>query len=209
MRAPLLAMLLLSSVALADRGALSVDIGGGGVATTVPALQVEVPKSTISFDVSLWLGLRYALKNNLELSVTGFFEPPATIFQNDVRLATSSGTYPGTTRHLFMRGGAQAGARLLFGMRFKLHIGLEAGWCQSVYSEMQHFDVSREEAVNYGLGLSNVSQPSFVISPLLGIEWVGGDKWSLLVLPRAQLMLGGPLAWALVIPLQFSWSWYL
>lgn len=204
------ALLLLSAPALADRGALTVDIAGGGVATAVPALHAETPKSTLSFDASIWLGGRYALNNVLELSVSGFFEPPATVFQNDVRFVTGSGTYPGTTRHQFLRFGAQAGVRLVLGMRFRFHVGVEAGWCQQAYSKLQHFDVSNAEAaVDYGLSLPDESHANLVLSPLLGVEWAAGDSWSLAVLPRAQLMLGNGFSWAVIVPLQFSWSWYL
>jgi len=203
--------LLLSTVALADRGALTVDVAGGGVAAAVPALHSETPRSTISFDASIWLGGRYAVTNNFELTATGFFEPPATVFQNDVRLVTSSGVYHGTTRHQFLRFGAQAGARLVLGQVLRFHLGLEAGWCQQAYSKLQHFDVTNpSSAVDYGLNLPDETRANVVISPLVGLEWAAGDKWSLALLPRAQLMLGAAgLSWAVVVPLQFSWSWYL
>lgn len=202
--------LLLSTAAVADRGAFTLDVGVGGVATTVPALQSAVPTSTLSFDVSTWLGFRYALTNNFELSATGFFDPPATIFQNDVQLVTESGTYPGTTRHQYLRGGAQAGLRLVLGMRFRLHLGLELGWCQQAYSSIKHFDVSGADgAVDYGLTIPDVSKANFVVAPMLGLEWVSPGSWSIALMPRAQVMLGNGLSWAVIVPLQFSWSWYL
>ena len=204
------ALLLISVSVLADRGALTVDVAGGGVAAAVPALHAEIAKSTLSFDASVWLGGRYALNNVFEVSLSGFFEPPATVFQNDVQLATGSGTYPGTTRHQFLRFGAQAGLRLVLGMRIRFHLGVEAGWCQQAYSNLQHFDVSNPEAaVDYGLSLPDESHANLVLSPLLGVEWAAGDSWSLALLPRAQLMLGNGFSWAVIVPLQFSWSWYL
>jgi len=202
--------LVLSAEAFADRGALSLDVAGGGVATNVPALLSATPKSTVSFDVSGWLGVRYALKNSLELSMTGFFEPPATVYQNDIRLMADSGTYPGTTRHQLLRFGAQAGGRLVWGMRLRLHLGLEFGWCQQLYSKLQHFDVSGSAgAVDYGLTLPDASLASFVVSPLVGVEWAVGNQWSVSFMPRTQLMLGNAVSWAVVLPLQFTWSWYL
>lgn len=210
MRRLLLFSLLLSAAARADRGALTVDVAAGGVATAVPALHPETPRSTLSFDASVWLGGRYALGNNFEVTASGFFEPPATLFQNDVRLVAGSGVYPGTTRHQLLRFGAQAGVRLVLGMRFRFHLGVEAGWCQQAYSKLQHFDVSNPEAaVDYGLSLPDESRANLVVSPLLGVEWAAGDSWSLALLPRAQLMLGNGFSWAVIVPLQFSWSWYL
>lgn len=205
-----LVMLLAALSASADRGALSVDVGAGGVAAAVPALKAEPPHSTVSFDASFWLGGRYALTNWFELSATGFFEPPAQLFHNDINLVTDSGTYPGTTRHEFWRFGAQGGARLVLGMRFRFHVGVELGWCQQLYVGQQHFDTSNPQAaVDYGLVLPDASVANFVIAPLLGLEWVGGDSWSFAVLPRAQLLLGPSFSWAVILPLQFSWSWYL
>ena len=205
--------LVLSANAFADRGALTVDIAGGGSAASVPALMSSTPASppsTVSFDVSGWLGVRYALKNTVELSMTGFFEPPATVYQNDIRLVADSGTYPGTTRHELIRFGAQAGVRLVLGMRFRVHVGLEFGWCQQLYSQLRHFDVlGSSGAVDYGLTLSDASLANLVASPLLGVEWAVGDQWSVSLMPRAQMMLGNAISWAVVVPLQFSWSWYL
>jgi hypothetical protein len=205
------ALALTPLVGYADRGALTVDVAAGGVATTVPAPQAQPAKSTLSFDASFWLGARYALANFLELSVTGFFEPPATLFQNDVTLTTESGSYPGTLRHTFLRFGAQAGVRLVLGMVVRFHLGVEVGWCQQLYTAQQHFDVTNPDAaVDYGLTLPDLSRPTLALSPLVGLEWAAGDSWSLAVLPRAQLLLGaGGFSWAVVLPLQFSWSWYL
>jgi hypothetical protein len=206
----LFTLLLAASVAKADRGALSVDVAAGGIAAPVPALLADSPHSTLSMDASFWLGGRYALSNSLELSLTGFFEPPATVFQNDVTLVVESGRYPGTTRHQFLRFGAQAGLHAVFGMRFRFHLGLEVGWAQLVYSGLVHYDVTDSNAaVDYGLQLPDVSRAHLVLAPLLGVEWAAGDKWSLAVLPRAQLLLGDAFSWAVVVPLQFSWSWYL
>lgn len=206
-----LLVLLWSGLAGADRGALSVDVGAGGVATEVPALHVATPKSTLSFDASFWLGGRYALSNGFEVSVTGFFEPPATVFQNDIEVVGDFGVFPGSTRHHFTRFGAQAGVRLVLGMRIRLHVGLEAGWCQGVYSKLQHFNVSSPEgAVDYGLVLPDVVRGAFVLSPLVGVEWTSADSWSLSLLPRAQFFTAEHgIGWAVIAPVQFSWSWYL
>lgn len=200
-----------ASGALADRGALSIDVAGGGVATAVPAPGAQGAKSTVAFDASVWLGVRYALSNSLELSASGFFEPPVTVFQNDITLLAESGAYPGTLRHTFMRYGAQAGARLVFGMVVRFHVGLELGWVQQAYSKLSHFDVSKPDgAVDYGLSLQDLSRPNVVVAPLAGFEWQAGDAWSLSVVPRMQLMLGvGGLSWAAIATAQFTWAWFL
>ncbi len=207
-----LAMLcfVLSTSAVADRGALSLDIGAGGVASAVPALYAEPPKSTVTLSGSFWLGTRYALSNMLELSVTGFFDAPSTVYQNDINLMVDSGSYPGTTQHALWRFGAQGGVRMVFGLRWRFVVGVEVGWAQLLYTQLQHFDVTDPSAaVDYGLQFPEQGVNHFVLSPLLGLEWAAGDHWSLAILPRGQVLVGPRVSWAVVLPLQFSWSWYL
>jgi hypothetical protein len=73
-------------------------------------------------------GVRYAWSNNLELTLGGFFEPPVTEFHNDVTVETENGAFTGTLRHRLMRGGALGGVRGVFGMVWRLVVGLEVGW---------------------------------------------------------------------------------
>jgi hypothetical protein len=209
-RSLLMASLLAASAAFADRGALSLDVGGAGVAVSVPAPLVQSPKSTLSYGGGALLGARYALSNHLEAGVWGFFEMPVTVYQDGVNVVASSGVYPGTLKETFTRGGALAGVHFVFGMRFRLILGLEAGWAASVHSGMKHFDVSDPNAaVDYGLTLNDVTTHALLLSPTVGLQWAAGDKWSLALLPRAQLALGkGAGGWAVSIPLIFSWDFY-
>lgn len=204
------AVALLAGAALADRGALTLDVAGGGVVTAAPAPLAKPSASTLSYDGSIWLGARYALTNSIEVTATGFFEPPVTVFQNDITLVTDLGTYPGTLQHRFTRFGAQAGVRLVLGLVWRFHLGVELGWCQQLYGAQRHYDVSNPQAASdYGLQLPDTSEANLVVSPLVGLEWAPGDAWSLSVLPRAQFLIGQRTSWAVVLPLQFSWSWYL
>ncbi len=203
-------VLVLATAASADRGALTVDAAGGVTATAVAAPEASPAKSTTSFAGSLWLGARYALSNTLELTASGFFEPPVAVYQNAMTLHDAAGDFPGTLSHSFTRFGGQVGARIVRGYDWRFVAGLELGFAQRSYSSLVMVnDTNASNVVSYGLTLSDRSSPAFVLSPCIGVEWVPADAWSLSVLPRAQLLVGAGVSWAVVVPLQFSWSWYL
>lgn len=203
-------MLLLASSARADHRALSVDVSGAWSAGSVSALQTTLPQTTLTFGPSVWLGARYALTNNLEFSATGLFDIPVMVAHNNVVLATDSGNFAGTLVHETMRFGGLAGARVVFGLALKFHLGVEVGWSQRLYTGLTMYDDRNPDAaIDYGLGMRDASLGQFIVSPLVGLEWAAGDHWSLALLPRGQILLGAQVNWAVLIPLQFSWSWYL
>jgi hypothetical protein len=214
MRCFLSLLLAVASVSFADRGALSVDASASFAARSVPAPMAETPQSVVSLAPIFFVGGRYALSNSLEVSATGFGEVPVTVWHNPTTLVTDSGSFPGALRSTAFRFGGQAGARLVLGMVFKFVAGLEVGLSHQVLSSLKLVDLTTTAAEDgaflaYDLPLKDVPQTQFVVSPLLGVEWAAGDAWSLSLLLRAQLLLGGPPTWAVTLPLQFSWSWYL
>lgn len=203
-------MLLLAASARADHRALSVDVSGAWSAGSVSALQTTQPQTTLTFGPSVWLGARYALTNNLEFSATGLFDIPVTVAHNNVVLATDSGNFGGTLVHETMRFGGLGGVRMVLGLALKFHLGVEVGWSQRLYTGLTMYDDRNPDAaIDYGLGLRDASLGQFIVSPLVGLEWAAGDHWSLALLPRGQILLGAQVNWAVLIPLQFSWNWYL
>lgn len=204
------AQCLFALVAQADRRALSLDLAASWNGGAVPAPMAASPMSTIGFGPAAWVGARYGITHLIEVTATGFIETPTTMFHNGLTLRTSSGDFKGTLQHSTMRFGGLVGAHLVFGLVWRLHIGVESGLSQRVNSQLVMID-DRDVAapVDYGLGLANTTQTQFVLSPVFGLEWQAGDHFSFAVLPRAQILLGGPLAWSVVVPLQFSWSWFL
>jgi hypothetical protein len=205
-----LVVLLVASVASADRRALSVDVAGSWNGGVVPAPQAVTPTSTLGFGPAVWLGLRYGLTHSLEATVTGFFETPTTMFHNGLTLRTGSGDFTGTLQHSTTRFGGLAGARFVFGLVWRVHVGVEVGLSQRLNTGLVHIDDRDASApVDYGLGLSNTALTQLALSPVVGLEWQAGDHFSFALLPRAQLLVGGPFAWTVVLPLQFSWSWFL
>ena len=204
-------LLLVATSARADHRALSLDVSGAWSAGSVSALQTTQPQTTLTLGPSVWLGARYAVTNNLEFSATGLFDVPVSVAHNNVVLATDSGNFAGTLVHETMRFGGLVGARMVFGLALRFHLGVEVGWSQRLYTGLTMYDDRNPDAaIDYGLGLRDRSIGQFIVSPLVGLEWAAGDHWSLAVLPRGQLLFGAQqVNWAVLIPLQFSWSWYL
>lgn len=206
----LLLVLLASAPSLADRRAFSVDIAGAWSAGSVAAVQTTAPQSTFTMGPAVWLGARYGLTHHLELSLTGFFETPVTVGHNTVVLRTANGDFSGTLVHQTMRVGGVAGVRYVFGMVVRFHVGVELGWSQRLYTNMQMVDDrDPSNVIDYGLSLPDTSRGNFVISPVLALEWAAGDHWSLAFVPRAQFQLGKDGGWAVLLPLQVSWSWFI
>ncbi len=205
-----LTLLSLASLASADRRALSVDVAGSWNGGAVPAPMAAAPKSTLGFGPAVWAGARYGLSHNLEATATAFFETPTTMFHNGLTLRSAGSDFVGTLEHSTMRFGGLVGARFVFGLVWRVHVGFEAGVSQRLNTQLRMID-DRDPStpVDYGLGLANTAQTQLALSPVVGLEWQAGDHYSFSVLPRAQVLVGGPLAWSVIVPLQFSWSWFL
>lgn len=216
----LLAAFVLASLALvpraarADRGALTVEAGGGVSGAALPAPTASGAATggpTLGTSLAAVGSARYAVTNWLEVSATGFYEPPVTYWHNGVDLATANGSFPGTLKHQVHRFGGLVGGRVVRGMVFRVIAGVELGLAHRSYSGLMHInDADPQNAFDYGLGLADQSSTSFVLSPLAGLEWAGGDHWSLSLVPRLQWELAGAQAvTSLVLPLTFSWNFYL
>lgn len=207
---PALGLVLIGGVAHADRGALSADASIGATAIGVPAPYVAPDRSTAGTGLRTALGARYALSNSFEVTSAAFFEPPATYFHNGVNVVTADGTFPGTLSHRVSRFGLLVGARFIKGSVWRLTAGVDLGWSQQVSSALRHIDdASPDNPFDYGLSLADVSVASLVAAPVAGIEWAGGDHWSISVLPRIEFLIGSRTTWAVSVPVGFSWSWYL
>ncbi|RKG68607.1 hypothetical protein [Corallococcus terminator] len=202
-------LLLLPTVALADRGAFTVEAGGGVSVPFLYAPYASDSPAVRTTAASIWVGTRYALTNHLEFAASGFYEPGVTVFHNAVTVVRDGAPFPGTLRHDVSRMGALAGAHLVWGLEWRFIAGLEAGWSARSYSAFQHIDTSQMPAVDYGLQLADFTAHNFVLVPAVGVEWAKGDHWSIALVPRLQVLLGKESTVALTVPLTLSWSWYL
>ncbi|WNZ66229.1 hypothetical protein QEG98_41930 (plasmid) [Myxococcus sp. MxC21-1] len=195
--------------ALADRGALSLEGGAGVSAPFLPAPYATDAKRLRVTAPSVWLGGRYALSHSLEVVASGFWEPSVTAWHNAANIDSGGSRFPGTLNHSVQRFGAVAGPRLVHGMVWRVSLGLDVGWSQRRYSGFRHIDVSTASPVAYDLELRDFTANNFLLSPVIGLEWAGGDHWSVSLQPRVQLLLGAEATVVFTAPLTFSWSWYL
>ena len=202
---------LCPAVALADRGAVSVEGGAGWTTLNQPAPYAKPSAATLGGAASFSLGGRYGLSNDYELSLAGFFEPPVTYFHNSITIATSSGNFPGTLSEQQMRMGALLGLKRVWGSVFRFSLGLDAGWSHRAYSKLSALNDTHPNAIAAydGLKLPDYSTDNVVVAPMAGLEWALGDYSSVSVCQRVEFLLGKESTWAVSVPVTFAWSWYL
>lgn len=195
--------------ALADRGALTLDVG--------PALAVlgarpsqGTGSTTLATGGGGWLGVRYALSNAVELSAAAHWEAPADYFHTGVEIGTTTGAVRGTLSERVQRMGALAGVHFVRGYAWRFHLGAEVGWTREVFDRRDLLDVSDPGNVHsFGLGLQQRIVNALVLAPVAGVEWQFADHWSVSVLPRVEFMVGASSRIGLVVPIGVGYSWYL
>jgi len=214
----LLAATLSSAPVLADRGALTVEAGAGAAGTLLPAPTPPAFTITTGATTGLtagagWLGARYALSNQLEVSVSAFYEPRVSVFHNGVVLQPAeppATAFPGTLSHRLVEYGGLAGARWVTGSVWRFIVTCELGWARRLYSGFTHYDDrATSGAVDYRLSLADTTADAVLLSLGGGLEWAFADKLSLSLIPRIQLAAGSAVVPSVVIPLVVSYSWYL
>jgi len=213
-RLAILGLCLLPALARADRGALTLDVGGGGVATLLqapaPAGYTTSSQVTPTTALAAMVGVRYALSNGLEVALSGVFQPAVSVFHNGVTLTSADSTpFPGTLAHGYGAYGGAAGVRFLWGSEWRVTAGAELGWTRRLYSGLQQVNDRVSPAVDYRLGLANLTVDSVSLAAVGGAEWVFSDAMSISVLPRVALVPGRELALAVVLPVTVAFSWYL
>lgn len=204
-----IAFVLAAPAVFGDRGAITVDVGGGLTALSVAAPFADPSKRLTSSAPVAWLGGRYAFSNSFEVGAAGFYEPSVNLFHNGVNVESRNGSFPGTLNHQLHRYGGLLGARYVRGMVFRFTAGLDLGWSHRVYGGFRHIDdTDATNPVDYGLDLPAFTTDNLIIAPLAGVEWAAGDHWSISVLPRFELLVGPDMTYAVTVPLVISWSWY-
>ena len=193
---------------LADRGALSLD--GGAVVTGVrvgPA--VGEGDSVTGALVGVTIGTRYAFAHHLEICGTIDWYAPAWFYNDNTVISTSNGVFTGQLQSQLSAYSVQVGAQYVTGLIWRLRAGALVGWLHRSYTQIDLIDVSQPGAPrSFGLGLGSRTVDNLVVSPIVGIEWLVGDHFSLAVTPRVEVVVGSPGAVWLSIPLTLSYSWY-
>lgn len=202
------ALALTPGLAAADRGALTVE--AAPALTVLPSSPSQGSGSTTMGSAAGGLvGVRYGLRNDLELTGVVFYEAPATYFHSGVQLGTGSGSLNGTLTERTDRYGVLVGVRFVRGLAWRLHLGAEIGWSHQRYWERDLVDVSDpSNAHTFGLGLRDETSDALVLAPLAGIEWQITDHWTICATPRLELMVGGASRVALMLPVTVGYSWY-
>jgi hypothetical protein len=210
----ILAVLAVSAVspvpARADRSALTLEGGASFVATRLspsPGTGDAVLGSLGGAE----LRVRYALTNRFEVQATGFWNLSASFVNTSVRATAGAGPVTGDLRRDVGRLGASVGARFIaIGSVWRVPVGLDAGWLQTRFEKQDLLDRSDpQNPVSFGLRIESSHSDRLFVAPFAGVEWLASDHFSVSVLPRLELPIGGSSSPALVIPFTIGWSWYL
>jgi len=209
-RATIALALLVPVSAPADRGALTLEIGGDLVLTQL------TPSFGSGDSVQGSLGgaeirVRYAVSNRFELEASGFWNATATFVNTNVRASSGGGPVTGSLRREVGRGGAAMGARYLAaGSIWRVPLGLDVGWLRTSSSSQDLIDVSDpQNPVSFGLRIDPARTDRLFLAPFAGVEWIATDHFSVSIVPRLEVPVGSSSSPALVFPFCVGWSWYL
>lgn len=218
-RVTALLLTLAAGTALADRGALTLDVGGGGTVLLLPPPYTTAAKQLPTTLAVGRLGVRYAVSDEFELSIMGNYEPRVAAFHSGVTLDTSAegfsgpdagrGAFEGTLAHSIERLGLAAGARWIWGSVFRIHLGVDVGWSQRSYGQFDHMETLAAGTRSHGLRIPAYTTSNWMLAPITGIEWVFSDKWSVSLVPRVEFLVGREPTVGLSLPILLSHSWYL
>lgn len=186
---------------MADRGALTLE--GGLTPVLVPRAPPPVPDAggLPLLALGAVAGVRYALANELEVGVTGFFWAPAPSTAN---LLDGQGVVIGTVSTTATGFGALLGARYVAGLAWRFHLGVELGLARFSYSATGFTGPGAANA-----GPATAGKDGLAGAVRAGLEWQWNDHMSVGAEVRLQALLGGAPAAALFLPITFGYSFYL
>ena len=202
-------IMLPPAAAVADRGALTLEAGGFGSMSSLPP-SVGTGSRVTGTSLGGILGLRYAPTGWLELSVGGFYEAPASYFHAGTVVSNDNGDFAGTLEGRVSSWGLTAGARYVHGLVWRYFLGLEAGFARQTAEQLDLIDVTDPaNPRSFGLGLADQTTTALLLVPVAGLEWVASDHITVGLSSRLQLHLGEHSTVELLVPLTFSYSWYV
>lgn len=197
----------LPAVALADRGALSLDAGGlvAGVRSEPAVGTGDAVNGTVA---GVTIGTRYALTNRVELIGTVDWFAAAPFYNDDTVITTGNGTFRGQLQGRLSRYSAKVGAQYVRGFVWRVRMGGEIGWTRVTADRLDLVDVAPAVPRSYGLALGARRQDHLMVTGLAGVEWAVSDHVSVAITPRIEFPVGGGFA-AVTVPLTVSYSWYM
>ena len=185
--------------ARADRGGFTLEGGGIVSAARVPP-GMGTGESVFGTMGGATLGVRYALDNNIEVTVSGVWTNPVPFHNNDTTVVTSSSPFTGQLYSEVNRIGAAVGADWVTGLVFRFHAGAELGWSRIAFTNLNLVDA--------GVALGSRNVDGIVVAPRVGLEWMASDYLSFAVTPRVEVMLGEPQMTVFTTSITASYSWY-
>lgn len=203
-----LAALFSPALAFADRGALTFDVGPTLSGMRVPPGAGE-GRAVAGTLAGISMGVRYAIRNDLEIGFRGEWFKPAPFFYDGTTVTTPDGVFVGQAQARVGRQGATVGARWVHGLVWRLRAGLDVGWMRLSYESLDLVDLSDPGTPRtFGLALGSHIWSAFVASPSGGIEWAITDHVALSMGLRVDVVFGKRELSAISIPILVSWSWY-
>jgi hypothetical protein len=191
---------------MADRGALSFEAGAAASGTRLPAPYAPEPAPrTYGAAPSFSLAIRYSLRNDLAVGVTGFYDLPVSYFHDAATVPTPAGAFSGTLSHRFERYGAAAALRYERGTTWRVFAELDAGWCRRTW---YGFGLVDGTARSYGLVLPSFSVDTPALAFIPGVSFRLGDRVTVGVAPRLELLLGSRPEWMAAVGLLATWDTY-
>jgi len=201
---------LLPLPGLADRGALTLEVGGDlAITRLTPSVgSGDAVEGTLG---GAEIRIRYALTNRYELEASGFWNASATFVNSNVHAMSGGGPVTGALRREVGRGGAAVGARYVAaGSIWRVPLGIDVGWLRTSSSNQDLIDLSNpQNPVSFGLNIEPTRTDRFFVAPFAGLEWVATDHFSVSVVPRLELPIGSGSSAAIVFPFTLGFSWYL
>ena len=203
-------VLAVPSLAHAERGALSLDVGSGAALVSVRAPYAEGAPSQLGTTVITSLGFRYAVADAFELGAASFYEPPTTFTYPAAQVLSPAGSLAGILSARTQQLSFVVRGRFVHGFAWRLVAGADVGLAIRSFTDLAHYHVtdSSNAARTYGLPLHDTSQKTFMVGPSVGVEW-SGDQFTIGVAPRLQLYAGSMPTWSVALPISLSWTWFL
>lgn len=194
-------------VALADRGALSVEAGGvlAGVRAEPAVGTGDAVTGTVA---GVTIGTRYALSNRVEVLGTVDWFAAAPFYNDNTAITTGNGTFRGQLQGRLSRYSAKLGAQYVHGLTWRVRVGGEIGWTRVITERLDLVDLTPAVPRSFGLGLGARREDHLVVTGLAGVEWAVSDHVSFAITPRVEFPFGGGLM-AMTVPLTVSYSWYM
>ena len=195
-------------MARADRGALSFEAGPVLSGARIPP-GAGAGASVAGTLGGVRLGVRYALRNDMELTARGEWFKAASFFQDGTTVTTPDGVFSGQAQARVGRQGAAVGARWAHGLVWRMTAGLEVGWMRLSYESLDLVDVSTPGTPRtFGLALGSRSRSALTVSSSMGVEWAISDHVTASLSLRLDAAPGQGGLSALTIPVTVGWSFY-